>query len=184
MTKDLSVGLIEMSSVASGLAVADTMLKAADVQLLLSRSICSGKYMVLIGGEVSAVGAAVQAGCAAAHGTLIDQTVLPRVHPDVFSAIGRNQPTEPTGALGILESFNVATLIEAADASVKAADVTLMEIRLAMALGGKAFATFTGDVSSVQAAVDAGRAVITGQGVLVNAVVIPRPHPSVYREVL
>ena len=59
-----------------------------------------------------------------------------------------------------------------------------MEIRLAMALGGKAYATFTGDVSSVQAAVDAGRAVIAEAGVLVNAVVIARPHPSVYREII
>jgi len=115
---------------------------------------------------------------------LIDQTVIPRVHPDVFTAIGRSQPVEPTGALGIIESFNVATMIEAADAAVKAADVTLMEIRLAMALGGKAFASFTGDVSSVQAAVDAGKAVISEAGVLVNAVVIPRPHERVYHEVL
>ena len=53
-----------------------------------------------------------------------------------------------------------------------------------MALGGKAYATFTGDVSSVQAAVDAGRAVIAEAGVLVNAVVIARPHPSVYREII
>ena len=48
---------------------------------------------------------------------------------------------EPTGALGILESFNVATLLQAADAARKAANVTLLEIRLAMALGGKAFVT-------------------------------------------
>jgi len=53
-----------------------------------------------------------------------------------------------------------------------------------MALGGKAFATMTGDVSSVQAAVSAARAVIAEAGVLVNAVVIPRPHPDVYREVI
>lgn len=179
-----SIGLIELSSVAAGFVVADTMLKTAEVKLLLSRSICSGKYMVLIGGEVSAVGAAVHAGCSAAKGMLIDQTVLPRVHPDVFVAIGRSQPVEPTGALGILESFNVATLIEAADAAVKAANVTLMEIRLAMALGGKAFATFTGSVSSVQAAVDTGRAVIADAGVLTNAAVIARPHERVYHEVL
>ncbi|MCU0788193.1 MAG: BMC domain-containing protein, partial [Verrucomicrobia bacterium] len=36
-----SIGLIELSSVASGFSVADTMLKAGDVRLLLSRSICS-----------------------------------------------------------------------------------------------------------------------------------------------
>jgi microcompartment protein CcmL/EutN len=184
MTTAPSIGLIEMSSIATGFSVTDTMLKAADVKLLLARSICSGKYMVLVGGDVSAVGAAVHAGCTAARGFLIDQTVLPRIHPDVFAAIGRNHPGEPTGALGIVESFNIATLIEAADAAVKAADVTVMEVRLAMALGGKAFVSFTGDVSSVQAAVDAGKSVIAGAGVLVNAVVIPRPHPGVYREVL
>ena len=78
----------------------------------------------------------------------------------------------------------VRGLLLAAEAAVKAADVTLMGIRLAMALGGKAFASFTGDVSSVQAAVDADKAVISEAGVLVNAVVIPRPHERVYHEVL
>ena len=46
-----SVGLIELSSVAAGFQVADAMLKAGNVRLYLSRSICSGKYMVLIAGD-------------------------------------------------------------------------------------------------------------------------------------
>jgi microcompartment protein CcmL/EutN len=181
---DKSIGLIELSSVAAGFVVADTMLKAGNVRLILSRSICSGKYMVLIGGETAAVSAAVEAGAEAANGCLIDQFVISNVHPDVITALGRTQPVEPNGALGILESFNVATLIEAADACAKAAAVTLLEVRLAMALGGKAFCTMTGDVGSVQAAVAAGRQVIADAGVLVNAVIISRPHPDVYREVI
>jgi microcompartment protein CcmL/EutN len=91
---------------------------------------------------------------------------------------------QPNGALGIIESFNVATLVRAADAAAKAANVQLLEIRLAMALGGKAFVTMTGDVGSVQASVAAGRAVLAEAGVLVNSVVISRPHPDVYREVI
>ena len=179
-----SIGLIELSSVAAGFQVADTMLKAGNVRLLLSRSICSGKYMVLVGGETAGVEAAVAAGTEAANGCLIDSFVIANVHPEVFTALGRSQPVELTGALGILESFNVATLIQGADAAAKAAAVTLLEIRLAMALGGKAFVTLTGDVASVQAAVAAGRQVISEAGVLVNAVVISRPHPDVYREVI
>ena len=93
-------------------------------------------------------------------------------------------PAEPDGALGILESFNVATLIQGADAAAKAAAVTLLEIRLAMALGGKAFVTMTGDIGSVQSAMAAGGKVISDAGVLVNAVVLSRPHPDVYREVI
>ena len=181
---DKSIGLLELSSIAAGFLVADTMLKASNVRILLSRSICSGKYMVLIGGETAAVEAATAAGEEAANGCLIDSLTLANLHPDVITAIGRTQPVQPDGALGILESFNVATMIKAADAAAKAADVQLLEVRLAMALGGKAFCTMTGDVASVQAGVAAGRAVIAEAGLLVNAVVISRPHPDVYREVV
>ena len=179
-----SVGLIELSSIAAGFSVADSALKAGNVKLMLSRSICSGKYMILLAGDTASVEAAIAAGNECAGGCLIDHIVIANLHPDVLNAIGRTSPVEPTGALGIFESFNVATLIKAADAAAKAAEVTLLEVRLAMALGGKAFCTLTGDVSSVQAAVAAGRSVIAEAGVLVNAVVIPRPHPDVYREVI
>jgi len=154
------------------------------VRLMLSRSICSGKYMVLIGGDAAAVTAAVEAGSDAAGGCLIDSFVIANLHPDVLVAIGRSQPVEPDGALGIIESFNVATLIQAADTVAKTSAVQLLEVRLAMAMGGKAFCSMTGDVSSVQAGVAAGRAVLAEAGVLVNAVVVSRPHPDVYREVV
>jgi microcompartment protein CcmL/EutN len=179
-----SIGLIELSSIAAGFAVADTMLKAGNVRLLLSRSICSGKYMVLIGGETAAVQSAVAAGAEAANGCLIDEFVIPNVHPDVITALGRTQTAEIEGALGVLESFNVATLIRAADAAAKAAAIQLIEVRLAMALGGKAFCTMTGDVGAVQSAMAAGRQLIAESGMLVNAVILSRPHPDVYREVV
>jgi microcompartment protein CcmL/EutN len=179
-----SVGLIELSSVAAGFQVADAMLKAGNVRLYLSRSICSGKYMVLIAGDAAAVESAVAAGAETANGCLIDSFVVASIHPDVLTALGRTQVTPPTGALGVIESFNVATLLQAADAAAKRASVQLLEIRLAMALGGKAFVTMTGDVASVEAAVAAGRKVIADAGMLVNAVVIARPHPDVYREMI
>jgi len=74
-----SIGLIELFSIAAGFLVADTMLKAGNVRLILSRSICSGKYMVLIG---------VEAGAEAANGCLIDQFVIANVHPDVIAEAG------------------------------------------------------------------------------------------------
>jgi microcompartment protein CcmL/EutN len=179
-----SIGIIELSSIAAGFQAADAMLKAGNVRLLLSRSICSGKYMIVIGGETAGVEAAVNAGAEAANGCLIDSLVIANVHPDVFIAIGRTQPAQADGAFGVLESFNVATLIRAADAVAKSAAVQLLEVRLAMALGGKAFCTLTGDVASVNAAVAAGRQVLAEAGLLVNAVVLSRPHPDVYREVI
>ena len=182
--KKTAIGSVELSSVAAGFAVVDVMLKAADVELLIARTICSGKYLALIAGAVADVRAAVAAAVTAGGDAVIDTCVLPNIHPDVFPAIAGNQGAEKGDALGVLESFSVAALIEAADAAVKAADVKLMEIRLAMALGGKAYFLLTGSVAHAEAAVTAGAAVLEERGVLVHRVVIPRPRPELYNEII
>ena len=109
------------------------MLKTAEVEIILSRTICSGKYMVLIGGDVSAITSSVQAGGVVGRGSVIDAFIIPNVHPAVFPAIAGTNTVDVLEALGIIESFSVASRIEAADAAVKAARVTLIGIRLAMA---------------------------------------------------
>ena len=179
-----SIGLIELTSVAAGFQVCDAMLKTADVELVLSRSICSGKYMVLVRGGVAAVEASVKAGIGTGHFSVIDSFVIPNVHESIFPALSGASKVEALEALGIVESFSVASLIEGADAAVKTAQVELIEIRLAMALGGKAFVTMTGGVAAVQAAVDAAAAVVGQRGMLVNKVVIPRPRPELLNEMI
>jgi microcompartment protein CcmL/EutN len=183
MAKD-SLGLIELTSIAAGFQTADAMLKAAAVELLLSRSICSGKYMVMVRGDVAAVEAAVASGVSAARFSVIDSFVIPNLHEAVFPAISGTSKVEAMDALGIVESFSVASLIEGADAAVKAANVQLIEIRLAMALGGKAFVTLTGKVAAVQSAVDVGAQVVGQKGMLVNKVVIPSPRPELLNEMI
>ena len=179
-----SIGLIELTSIAAGFQACDAMLKAADVSLLLSRSICSGKYMVMVRGDVAAVESAVASGTRAGHFSVIDTFVIPNLHESVFPAIAGGTKVETLNALGIVESFSVASLIEGADAAVKAAAVELIEIRLAMALGGKAFVTMTGNVAAVQAAVDAAAQIVGQKGMLVNKVVIPSPRPELLNEML
>jgi microcompartment protein CcmL/EutN len=163
-----SIGLIELTSIAAGFQACDAMLKASEVELMLSRSICSGKYMVMVRGDVAAVEASVAAGIAGCRFAVIDSFVIPNLHEGVFPAIAGSTKVEELEALGIVESFSVASLIEGADAAVKAANVQLIEIRLAMALGGKAFVTLTGNVAAVQAAVAAGAEVVGQKGMLVN----------------
>ena len=179
-----SIGLIELTSIASGFLVADTMLKAAEVEMLLSRSICSGKYMVMVRGDVAAVEASVSAGISGGKFSVIDSFVIPNLHEAVFPAISGTSKIEALEALGILESFSVAALIEGADAAVKAANVQLLEIRLAMALGGKAFVTMTGNVAAVESAIDAGAQIVGRKGMLVNKVVIPSPRPELLNETI
>jgi bacterial microcompartment shell protein len=179
-----SIGLIELGSIAAGYEVTDAMLKTADVDLILARSICSGKYMVMVKGDVAAVEASVDSGSRAGGFSIIDKFVIPNVHESIFPAISGTSKVETLEALGIIESFSVASLIEGADAAAKAANVRLIEVRLAMALGGKAFVTLTGSVSAVRSAVEAGAEVIGRKGLLVNKVVIPNPRSELLNEMI
>src|SRR5579864_8112795 len=99
-----SIGLIELTSIASGFLACDAMLKAASVDLVLSRSICSGKYMVMVRGDVAAVEAAVAAGIAGTRFSVIDSFVIPNLHESVFPAIAGSNKVEELEALGIVES--------------------------------------------------------------------------------
>jgi microcompartment protein CcmL/EutN len=58
----------------------------------------------------------------------------------------------------------------------------LICIHLAMAIGGKGWVSMTGDVASVEEAVEIGAEVIQRRGLLVEKVVIPAPRPEVVRE--
>src|ERR1039457_4323278 len=82
-----SIGMVELGSIAAGYQVCDAMLKAADVELVLARSICSGKYMVMVRGEVGAVQAAVASGNTAGSFSVIDCFMIANLHESIFPAI-------------------------------------------------------------------------------------------------
>ena len=179
-----AIGLLELTSIAKGIEATDLMLKAADVELLASRSICSGKYMVLVRGDVAACASSLSAGEEVGRETVADAILIPRLHDEIFPAIAQAAMIDEVDALGVIESFNVASLIEAADAAVKSAEVHLLEIRLAMALGGKAFCVLTGQVAAVRSAVETGKAVLGEKGCLTSWAVIPSPKAELVKELL
>jgi ethanolamine utilization protein EutM len=80
-------------------------------------------------------------------------------------------------ALGMIETKGLVAMIEAADAMVKAANVTLIGYEKIGA--GLVTAIVRGDVAAVKAATDAGAAAARRVGELVSVHVIPRPHSSV-----
>jgi microcompartment protein CcmL/EutN len=179
-----SIGLVEVSSIAAGYVAQDAMLKAADVQLLLARTICSGKFLIVVAGDVAGVSAAVEAGAARCNGSLIEKRLITHVHPDVFPAIGMSveMPAGRGRALGVIETFSASSIIDVADAAAKCADVTLFRIHLAMAIGGKGFVLLTGDTASVEAAVQAGAQVAAEDGLLVGRAVISAPSKELFKE--
>jgi microcompartment protein CcmL/EutN len=82
-------------------------------------------------------------------------------------------------ALGLVETRGLIGSVEAADAMVKAANVTLVAKEYIGA--GYVTVMVRGDVGAVKAATDAGAAAARRVGELVSVHVIPRPHTEVER---
>jgi len=79
-------------------------------------------------------------------------------------------------AIGLIETKGLIAQIEASDAMLKAANVTLVK---QVQIGGGFVTTIVkGDVGSVRAAVDAGAAAASQLGELISAHLIPRPEQS------
>ena len=99
----------------------------------------------------------------------------------VNCAIAMTTQVTERGAVGVLEFYSVASAITAADVAAKAANITLIEIRIGYAIGGKGYVTFTGDVGAVRAAVAAAE---RETEMLVGTTVIPRPSPKLFDSLL
>jgi len=179
-----TIGMLEFNSISQGIKVADVMKKAADVSIILAQPNCPGKYTVLIYGDISAVKSSIASGKEQSDPFLVDDMIISRIHEDLISAINGTTEVEKVDAVGVLEYFSMPSAIRGADAAAKASHVKLIQVRLGTGLGGKAYVTFTGDVSAVQQALNAGAAVTKDTGMLYNKVFLPSPDKEVFKTLL
>ncbi|MFQ9511647.1 MAG: BMC domain-containing protein, partial [Lachnospiraceae bacterium] len=91
---------------------------------------------------------------------------------------------EEVNALGVLETYDAAAIIVAADQAAKTADVELIELRLARGMCGKSFMLLTGDVAAVQAAIERARNIVGENGMYLDSSVIPHPDKKIRDSIL
>ena len=82
-----AIGMAEFKTVSAGMTAADTMVKTADVDIIEAETVCPGKYIVIITGELSAVNASVEAAKTVHSMHLIDSFVLGNPADEIFPAI-------------------------------------------------------------------------------------------------
>lgn len=177
MNDEPALGLLELCSIARGIVCCDAIVKKAPVRLVQAGSTHPGKYTILIRGGVDEVIESMNAGRAVAGDTLIDRVLLPNPHDALLALLDGAAPPA-LEALGVLESYGVASTIRGADAALKAAQVAPVSIGLARDLGGKGFFVFTGLLHDVEEAMKAGKSAI-GPGLLAGAEIVANPHADV-----
>lgn len=184
-----ALGLIETLGMVPAINGADRMLKAANVQLISYENVGSTLVTIMVKGDVAAVTAAVEAGAVGASeiGKLTARNVMPRPIKGVADIVSvyavDDDATEKSvrpRAMGLIETFGVVYLLEAADAMQKTADVEV--IGFENVASGYVSVLVQGDVAACKSAVDAGVKAVEKMGTSVySSVVIPTPHPDLVK---
>ena len=176
--------MIEFKTVSAGITAADQMVKTAQVELLEAQTVCPGKYIALIAGDLSAVNAAVERAENTRPDELIDSFVLGNPDESIFPAIYGSTQIDHVDALGILETYDAASIIVAADIAAKTAIVKLIELRIAKGMCGKSYMLITGEVAACEAAIAKAKASVGEKGMFLDSSVIAHPDEQICKSVL
>ncbi|GAB2025383.1 BMC domain-containing protein [Lactovum odontotermitis] len=180
-----TLGFLELNSIAKGIETVDAMLKAAEVELIYAKASCPGKYYILIKGDTASVNQSIHEGIGLGSAYIVGSLVLPRIDEQVIRGINQTEviPDE-TNAVGVLEYYSCTGSIIAADAAVKAADVSIMALRLATGLCGKSYVVVTGDTAACHSAITAGAEAAKDEALMINQVVISNPRKEVFESLV
>jgi len=196
----MALGFAEIPFLSLTAVIADQVVKAANVRLLGIETTGDQNLMLRLRGDVAAVetalafaearakelGASATVSCLSRPETALNALIhFPNAQNPLYGGRDQFLPTDfpqPANqpmnlkqqALGIIETQGLAAILEATDAMLKAANVTLVGKEKI----GAAYVTVIvkGDVAAVKAAVDAGSRAVGGLGKLIAAHVIARPH--------
>jgi len=152
-----ALALVEIGSIARAHLVGDAMVKRAAVRVVKAGPVTPGKYLILIEGDEASVEESWLAGRETAGEQLLDCLYLPGVHTDIAAAVRGERREWQGNSLVVVETATVAKTLLAADAACKAAAVRLLDLRLAMGIGGKGVFRLEGELPDAEAAADAAR---------------------------
>ena len=187
MNERNSIGIIELASIYKGFEVQDAVLKSANVTKLIARTICSGKYLIMIRGGVSDVESALDTAKKTGGFAIINAIIIHRVDSRIFPAIVGSttlDSDEPIEGMLVIETFSVALAIKAADFAIKEADIDIMRLHIAMAVGGKGFVVITGSMDALKSAVQPAIEYIKEDGMLSGYSLIRHPHKELLKELI
>ena len=176
-----NIAVMEFKSIPAGIQVTDSIIKAAQVNLLLSTTLCPGKYLTVVEGELDALDTSRKVAESEGGRHLFSCEVIGGIDMRVIDAIAGRVSPLPLGAVGIVESLQMAPLINSADIAVDTAEVEFMDFRLARGCGVNSFYVITGQLSAVQEAVGQASAFLAEKGAMIADKIIPNPDRQVLR---
>lgn len=175
-----TLGVVEAKTIASGVRVADEMLKIADVKLVRASTICSGRYLIFVSGKQADVEMAV--GHARLTNKLTGNFVISGVSPELVMVLKKRVAIKTSQAIGLVEASTVSSGIAAADIAVKSADICLLRLVAGLGICGKSYFIFSGELTAVTEANNMAKEFLGTK--YIESTVLARPEPDVVKAII
>lgn len=179
-----SIALIEFRDIAVGLFATDAMIKKSPIALLKAGIITGGRYMTMVGGSTASVDEAFAEGVFWGKDCILDQVMLPDIHPRLHDAILGKRNVTAGGSMAIIETPTASSNVRAAEMALKGTPVDLVEIRLAESrLAGKGLSIYRGELHDIEAALDMALAFLRHLNVPAVSRIIASPHETLTAQI-
>ncbi|WED21106.1 BMC domain-containing protein [Vibrio sp. JC009] len=175
-----TLGVVETKTIASGVKLADEMLKIADVTLVRASTICSGRYLIFVSGTQSDVDMAV--GHARLTNKLTGNFVISGISPELVAVLKKRLSVKTVQAIGLVESSTVSSGVAAADIAVKSADIDLIRFISGLGICGKSYFIFSGELAAVEEASKMAKEFLGTK--YIESTVIARPEHDVVKAII
>lgn len=175
-----SIGAVEFRSISKGIEAADAMVKAAAVDILYFKTICPGRFLVILSGDVGGIKAAVDEGISVGEGYIVDTFTINGVDDEIVQALKRKPLSKVKGAIGIMETNTICSGIEALDKTLKGGNVELVKLQIAAGIGGKLIYIISGDLSDVEYGIKIATEAIDKKHII-NISIIPSPDELIIK---
>jgi microcompartment protein CcmL/EutN len=178
-----ALAALELASIARGVVCLDAMAKRAETTIVAARTISSGRYLILLSGNVAEIEEAMDAAARAAGEDRVDHVIIRDPHDDLRRALASNLAPVLDESLAIVEVAAISSTLLALDRVLKETAVRMLELRLGAGLSGKGVFTLTGPLHQIEAARDVAERTV-GPERLIRIEVIAQPHPDLPRHLL
>jgi microcompartment protein CcmL/EutN len=174
-----AVAILELTGVATGYLALDRMLKHSPVTIIEANLVEPGKFLILYTGGVAEVQEAHNAILESYSADVLEEIILPFAHHSVIEGLKGNElrlSSLEYDCIGVIETNCIAATLLAVDRSVKDCNVNIVGIRVAIALGGRAFFVVHGAQHDVEEALEVSEKSAADKGGVRRKELIPRPH--------
>jgi microcompartment protein CcmL/EutN len=180
-SKKSNILITEFKSVSRGIQVTDSMAKSAKINILQASTLCPGKYLTIVEGEISALNSAEKIAEDEGGRHLFSSSLVSNIDEKVTEAIAGKLIDPGSEAIGIIEGPQMADLVNSSDIAIDSAPVEFIEYRLARGCGVASFYVMTGELSALTEAASNAARYLKSRGSLLAYKIIPGPDKQVLR---